>query len=183
MFIHHCGKDAARGARGHSLLRAAVDTEIEVVADGEAKTATVVKQREMRKGDIFPFTLRVIELGQNRHSETVTTCVVEPCEAGTGKVAAAHRRLNGALRRAYDVLKDLIAASGENGHAGIPDGIPSVLEQRWRNLFYGQAEPGAEEEAKRKAFRRAADALVKRGIVGAGAKRVWLVNNETRTTA
>ena len=29
-YVHHTGKDAARGARGHSLLRAATDTEIEV---------------------------------------------------------------------------------------------------------------------------------------------------------
>ena len=28
--IHHSGKDRAKGARGHSLLRAATDTELEV---------------------------------------------------------------------------------------------------------------------------------------------------------
>ncbi len=32
LFVHHSGKDAAKGARGHSLLRAAIDTEIEVKA-------------------------------------------------------------------------------------------------------------------------------------------------------
>ncbi|EEW57677.1 regulatory prophage protein [Ruegeria sp. TrichCH4B] len=31
MLIHHSGKDIARGARGHSSLRAAVDTEIELI--------------------------------------------------------------------------------------------------------------------------------------------------------
>ena len=30
MLVHHTGKDTAKGARGHSLLRAATDTEIEV---------------------------------------------------------------------------------------------------------------------------------------------------------
>jgi RecA-family ATPase len=30
MLVHHTGKDEARGARGHSSLRAATDTEIEV---------------------------------------------------------------------------------------------------------------------------------------------------------
>ena len=35
MVVHHCGKDAARGARGHSSLRAATDIEIELTkADG-----------------------------------------------------------------------------------------------------------------------------------------------------
>ena len=29
--VHHSGKDRARGARGHSLLRAGTDAELEVV--------------------------------------------------------------------------------------------------------------------------------------------------------
>jgi hypothetical protein len=33
-WVHHSGKDQARGARGHSLLRAATDTEIEVIDNG-----------------------------------------------------------------------------------------------------------------------------------------------------
>ena len=36
--------------------------------------------------------------------------------------------------------------------------------------------PGAEDEAKMKAFRRAADALVSERLVGMASKRVWLVN-------
>lgn len=45
MIVHHTGKDAERGARGHSALRAAVDTEIEVVADQSGnRTATATDQ-------------------------------------------------------------------------------------------------------------------------------------------
>ena len=182
LFIHHSGKDTTKGARGHSLLRAAVDTEIEVVADGDTKTATVVKQREMGKGDAFPFSLRVVELGHNRHGEPITTCVVEAGEAGTGRGTAAHRRLTGHNRRAHDVLTDLVAVSGQDGHHGVPPGFLSVPEKWWRDRFDEQAMPGAEEDAKRKAFRRAADKLVELQIVGVGAKRVWLVSFETRTT-
>jgi RecA-family ATPase len=45
-YVHHTGKDAARGARGHSLLRAATDTEIEVAGS----IITVEKQRDMEGG-------------------------------------------------------------------------------------------------------------------------------------
>ena len=78
LFVHHSGKDAAKGARGHSLLRAAVDTEIEVKADDETgqRTATVVKQRELAKGARFGFRLDLVVLGQNQHGEDVTTCTV-----------------------------------------------------------------------------------------------------------
>jgi AAA domain len=43
--IHHVGKDASRGARGHSSLFAAIDTAIEVTRDDNAKISTA-KDRE-----------------------------------------------------------------------------------------------------------------------------------------
>lgn len=189
LFIHHTGKDAARGARGHSLLQAAIDTEIEVAVDeiGDGRTATVVKQREMRKGDIFPFVLRVVELGTNRHGEVVTTCVVEAGDdaqrgraTSPGRAAgSAHRRLTGHNKRALVILADLVATSGQGGHPGVPPGYPSIPEKWWRDRFYDRAMPGADEDTKRKAFRRAADALIEAGDVGMTNKRVWYARGGT----
>jgi len=77
--IHHCGKDEAKGSRGHSSLRAAVDTEIELYrADGEScVTASVKKQREIPFSGPWPFSLKSIELGTNRRGKPVTSCVVK----------------------------------------------------------------------------------------------------------
>lgn len=176
LFVHHSGKDQAKGARGHSLLQAAIDTEIEVVVDetGGGSTATVVKQREMRKGDAFPFTLKVVELGQNRHGEPVTTCVVEHGGDHTAGAVPGRRRLTGHNKRALEVLADLVATSGQEGHTGVPTGHSSVPEKWWRDRFYDRAMPGAEEDAKRKGFRRAADLLIEGRFVGMANKRVWL---------
>jgi hypothetical protein len=76
--IHHCGKDEARGARGHSSLRAAVDTEIGVSrAEGETiSTVKVTKQRDLQIGGAMPFSLKIIELGTDRRGKPVTSCVV-----------------------------------------------------------------------------------------------------------
>lgn len=76
--VHHCGKDEARGARGHSSLRAAVDTEIEVLRPrGETvSTVRVTKQRDLRPGEPLPFSLHVIELGTDRRGNPVTSCIV-----------------------------------------------------------------------------------------------------------
>ena len=76
--VHHCGKDEARGARGHSSLRAAVDTEIEVSRpEGETiSTVRVTKQRDMPAGDPLPFSLEVIELGTDRRGKPITSCIV-----------------------------------------------------------------------------------------------------------
>lgn len=174
VFIHHTGKDQAKGARGHSLLQAAIDTEIEVIAPevGEIHTATVVKQRELHKGDIFAFTLKVVELGKNRHNEPVTTCLVEHGEEGAA--APARRYTTGNTKRAMEVLADLLATAGEAGHRGTPTGYQSVPEKWWRERFYDRAMPGAEDEAKKKAFRRVADSLVADKSVGMAGGRVWL---------
>jgi RecA-family ATPase len=65
MLIHHTGKDDSKGARGHSLLKAAVDTEIEITATGQTSTATVTKQRDHPGGESMKFHLEVIEIGED----------------------------------------------------------------------------------------------------------------------
>lgn len=76
--VHHCGKDEARGARGHSSLRAAVDTEIEVSRSlGESvSTVRVTKQRDLQVGSAMPFSLEVITLGTDRRGKPITSCIV-----------------------------------------------------------------------------------------------------------
>ena len=182
MFIHHSGKDQAKGARGHSLLRAAIDTEIEVVAQegSEAKTATIVKQREGKKGQVFNFTLSVHKLGDNRHSEPVTTCLVVHSDQAAGAAADRQTRLGGASKRALEVLSHVITEQGKAGFAGTPDGFLSVPEKWWRDRFYEEAMPGAEYEAKKKGFRRAADTLVEAQQVGMASGRCWIVNRKQK---
>jgi hypothetical protein len=173
LFIHHSGKDAAKGARGWSGLRGAIDTEIEVVADEGSgiATATVEKQREMRKGDAFAFRLETVVLGQNRHGEDVTTCVVEPAE---GLPPAKGPRLSGDQLAALRVLEAEIVDRGQSGQAGTPPGTVSVPEDLWRERFYLRCKPGASQDTKKRAFRRAADVLQQLGKVAADAGRVWL---------
>lgn len=77
MIVHHTGKDQARGARGHSLLRAAVDTELEVADD----VITTKKQRDMEFSPPIGFELEVITLGQNTYDKDVTSCVIKIVEA------------------------------------------------------------------------------------------------------
>lgn len=79
MLVHHCGKDEARGARGHSSLRAAVDTEIEVSRDDASgiSTAFITKQRDLPKGEPMPYRLKVVELGTDRRGEDITSCIIQ----------------------------------------------------------------------------------------------------------
>ena len=184
LFVHHSGKDQAKGARGWSGIKAAIDTEIEVrVDEAGTRVAETVKQREMKKGDIFAFTLDVIELGMNQHGEPVTTCLVKHSNDEAHAGASLHRRrLPQQQQRALEVLADLVAGSGQSGHTGTPAGTLSVPEKWWRERFYDRALPGAEDDAKRKAFRRAADALISGKYVAMSAGRVWVISYEKEGT-
>jgi hypothetical protein len=175
MWIHHSGKDEARGARGHSSLRAATDTEVEVIADGAARRAEVRKQRDLDGGDIIRFSLKPVELGTNSRGKPVTSCVVDPPN-NDGEAADPASRLNGNMRRAYEVLRDTITAEGKTGHVGVPDRLASVTEQIWRDRFYTSAMPGDEQATKQKAFRRAVKDLFDRRLTAMNAGRVWLTS-------
>lgn len=179
-WIHHAGKDDARGARGHSSLRAATDTEIEIIAEAGTHVVVVRKQRELECIGNFSFTLKIMEIATNRRSKPITSCIVE-YEGAPETSAEPHKRFTPTQQRAMEVLTDLIAASGKSGFPKTPTGIPSVPEQWWREQFYERAMPGAEQKAKEKAFRRASDGLIATKIVGMSASRVWLVRGH-RTT-
>ena len=61
--IHHAGKDAARGARGHSLLRAATDTELEIVTAGARRgLIRSAKQRDIASAPDLGFALRLVTI-------------------------------------------------------------------------------------------------------------------------
>lgn len=84
MWIHHCGKDAAKGGRGWSGIRAAIDTEIEVVeTKGQRiRSVEITKQRDIEgKGDRYGFTLLPISIGMTQWGKVRSSCVVVEEEA------------------------------------------------------------------------------------------------------
>jgi phage/plasmid primase-like uncharacterized protein/KaiC/GvpD/RAD55 family RecA-like ATPase len=79
MMIHHNGKDAAKGARGWSGIRAHIETEIEVTEKNGVRFATVTKQRELPgKESVIYFKLEVVEMGVTKFGAAATTCVAVP---------------------------------------------------------------------------------------------------------
>lgn len=178
-WVHHSGKDQAKGMRGHSLLRAATDTEIEVVAEeGGQRTARVTKQRDMECAGEWPFRLKPVELGMNGRGKPITSCIVD-----YGGTAAARRgtaeggtKSGGHARRALEILTDLCAGSGIVGFDGLPPDVSSVPADWWRERFYERAMPGDKEDTKKHAFGRASNTLINQHLVGMSRNRVWVVS-------
>ena len=115
LFVHHSGKDQSKGARGHSALRAATDTEIEVTCDKNAgiSTATVKKQREFEGGEIFNFKLEYVELGINRRNKPYGSCVVLPAsEEEAAQVKAKASGLTDNQAKVVLYLRRLIEDKG-----------------------------------------------------------------------
>lgn len=78
MFVHHCGKNAAADSRGHSSLRAAADTEIEIQREeGEIGQILCRKAKDMGSFEPMAFQLKPIELGTNHRGKPVTSCILE----------------------------------------------------------------------------------------------------------
>jgi putative DNA primase/helicase len=76
MLVHHTGKNPSQGARGHSSLRAAVDTELLVTDGPGGRTVSVTKQRDLAQLPAMRFDLPPVEIGTSE-GEPLTACVVE----------------------------------------------------------------------------------------------------------
>lgn len=63
MFIHHAGKDAGKGLRGHSSLLAALDTVIKVSTNSNQRMWSIEKSKDSEIGICNAFELKTIELG------------------------------------------------------------------------------------------------------------------------
>jgi hypothetical protein len=163
MVVHHSGKDASRGARGHSNLRGASDTEIEIKGVGEVRTATAHKQRDMERGKKFSYCLRVIDLDTDQDGDSITSCVVEAAGIPDERGLAVSKQQSTAL----SALDEAIAA---HGVAFAVNGFPSdktwVTVAQWRDACGRHPmTDGTSESSARQAFGRAAAGLKKRGVV------------------
>ncbi len=92
--IHHSGKDASRGARGWSGLKAAADVEIEVTRHGADRCATVSKLKDGQDGVRFGFGLEFVPLGLDADGDTYGSCVVKPADLPLRKVSGGPRGAN-----------------------------------------------------------------------------------------
>lgn len=113
VLIHHSGKDASKGARGHSSLKGATDAEIEIVRAEQDRVATVTKQKDGEDGMEFGFKLRQIEIGLNAAGETVTSCVVDHGAAISKSSRKAHKKTGDVGEMIVEVAVQMFEVSAE----------------------------------------------------------------------
>jgi len=77
LLIHHSGKDDAKGERGWSGMRAAMDTVIKITKKDSHKIAAIEKQKDGDDSFKTNFHLKPFELGFDEDNEVITSCVVD----------------------------------------------------------------------------------------------------------
>jgi RecA/RadA recombinase len=111
LFIHHCGKEVARGMRGHSSLKAATDTEIEVTRDADSSVAKVTRQRDLETTGTFAFRLDSETLGEDQRGKPVQSCIVVSADAPAA--APSKRKLTDNAAAMLDLFHNVVARDGE----------------------------------------------------------------------
>jgi hypothetical protein len=177
--VHH-GTKSSNGSnpRGHSSLTGADDALVEVLKNPDGtRVATVIHAKDDADGWAMGFTLDVVELGTDEDGDPITTLVGSETLGPPPQKAATKAPLSANMQIALNTLNSAIQASGIMATVGEDfSEVKVVREAVWRDWFYREGKPGADPEAKRKAFRRAVDDLVAQELIGNRDELVWLVS-------
>jgi len=78
LLVAHSGKDSARGLRGWSGIKGALDVEILVERSDKYRSATITKMKDGDgEGEEFAFSLTSVTVGQDEDGDDVTSCVIQ----------------------------------------------------------------------------------------------------------
>ncbi len=82
MLVHHSGKDASRGARGWSGIKAAMDAEIEVIKhDNGQREIRLTKMKDGDDGLRWGMRLEILPVGKDKRGKEITSCVALETDA------------------------------------------------------------------------------------------------------
>jgi hypothetical protein len=121
MILHHSGKDASKGLRGHSSLLGAVDTELELLRFDESMKGviTISKQKDGQDNTRIGFEMVSIELESANPlhiGDPVTSLAVQASELGSYEQAKKNGKSNSGSgknqRLEMQCLENVIKSNG-----------------------------------------------------------------------
>ena len=153
MVIHHSGKDPSKGARGHSSLKGAVDTEI-LIQDNKL---SVTKQRDLPKISPIPFRLEVVDLEVPEGSQPMSSCVVLPANI---EVRLTDQQLLLNILKTFSATDEIIDLES--------------LKREWTDN-----KPDIQHQSAVRQFNRAKNELVKQGLLKVDGDQCLVLNPES----
>jgi hypothetical protein len=115
ILVHHTGKDASRGMRGHSSLVAALDGAIEVNRNDQNRSWTIAKTKDGEDGKTVNFKLKQHILGQDADGEDISSCSIEQ----DNSIIFTTKQPSGSQqKKALEAIRRALAVSGHFSVAG-----------------------------------------------------------------
>ncbi len=121
--VHHSGKAATKGLRGHSRLYAGLDGAIEVNMTDSCREWRVAKSKDDETGTVHSFKLDVLTVGRDIDGDDVTSCAAAS-DTTMGAVKRAKLPTAGNQKIAFDILIELLSKSAEFINGGEPGEAP-----------------------------------------------------------
>lgn len=156
LLVHHSGKDASKGSRGHSSIKASCDVELQVERGKDTRSITTSKMKDGQEGISYIFNLHTVVLGQDEDGDDITSCIVE--FKGPGKVVSD----DGKKKTGKNELSLLDAL---HSVIGMGDAKAGVDTARVHDEFCAQFDPGKKQSYKNQAFNRAKETLLDKGAI------------------
>lgn len=180
MGIHHGTWNDGTKSRGHSSLPASVEAIAQLTWSDEEAIGRLVlgSARDDITGAIGAFNTEMVELGHDTDDDPITTLLIKECDPDEARaVHVAHASAPPTTRNETIALRTLERAMEETPiTARVFDGGVEGLVVRvddWRACFYREGMPGADQRTKRKAFQRAVEGLLAKGLIGVHGDLVW----------
>ena len=142
---------------------------------GEAVSLTVEKQKDAEMMDPIWMNTSSVELSTDALAlESDTSLVLTRTDKPTG---GDTKGLRPAQRAVLDALTEALIQHGKPSPGGenYPAGVQVVDEAQWRNIALAKSISTGNPDAERKAFSRAAEALIQRNIAAKWQNLVWRV--------
>lgn len=115
LVVHHTGKDASKGMRGHSSLHAALDGAIEVERNATSRFWCAAKVKDGEDGKQVAFQLHRVVLGTDADGDEISSCAVGPDTSAIFKPSEPSGK---SQRSALSTIRRSLSASSDTGHAG-----------------------------------------------------------------
>jgi RecA-family ATPase len=195
--VHHGGKEAGRGPRGHEALLGAADFSWEVIPRSDESPTNKWIIRKFKAGPFgrsHDFVLNPITVDKDDDGDDITSCVVAPRDPNERTKVGGENEEDGVniSSSEIDFLSVLAIAIEQNG-VPKPQGHPSgrnvsliVSNDKVRELFwdrYSVTEVGTEEhkrERLKKRWQRATKGLLRKNIIAHSDGYLWFTGRKAK---
>ena len=114
LLVHHSGKDASKGARGWSGLKAAADAEIEITRLDRCRVARVSKSKDDKDNIEFGFDLEVVNIGVDEDDDVISSCVAVAAEIDRTDAVKSGKYLGAIQKLVMEVIGEMAQYQSQN---------------------------------------------------------------------